>query len=132
LVVRRLTSVIAGVNWSEASRRLVSVPGEFGSFGHDYRADMVRFVHDAYQLPAATEEQIGRIEQTLRSLELERAERIKAEHAHAAPSPPAHRSAGEDALAGVPLRSRRTRGARWLARRPARHPDQPQTITRTG
>jgi uncharacterized membrane protein len=116
----------------DAANAMVSVPGQFGSFGHDYRADMVRFVHDAYQLPAATEEQIGRIEQTLRSLELERAERIKAEHAHAAPSPPAHRSAGEDALAGVPLRSRRTRGARWLARRPARHPDQPQTITRTG
>jgi uncharacterized membrane protein len=117
----------------DAANAMVSVPGKFGSFGHDYRADMVRFVHDAYQLPAATEEQIGRIEQTLRSLELERAERIKAEHGHAAPSPPAHRSAGQDAVAGVPLRSRRTRGARWLrGRRPGHHPDQPATITPTG
>jgi hypothetical protein len=92
---------------------MVSVPGEFGSFGHDYRADMVRFVKDAYALPAASDAQLAHIEAVLRSLELERAERIKAPHAHAAPPPPAHR-ADHDALAGVPLRHRRTPGARWL------------------
>jgi hypothetical protein len=113
LVVRRLTSVIAGVNWSEASRRLVSVPGEFGSFGHDYRADMVRFVHDAYRLPQASGSQLKRIEETLRSLELERAERIKAAHPQAAPAAPAYRAADQAALAGVPLRAGRTGGARW-------------------
>jgi uncharacterized membrane protein len=98
----------------DAANAMVSVPGEFGSFGHDYRADMVRFVRDAYALPAASDAQVARIEAVLRSLELERAERIKAQHAHAAPPPPAHRAVDNDALAGVPLRHRRTRGARWL------------------
>jgi uncharacterized membrane protein len=96
----------------DAANAMVSVPGEFGSFGHDYRADMVRFVHDAYQLPQATGSQLERIEETLRSLELERAERIKAAHPQAAPPAPAYR-ADQAALAGVPLRARRTGGARW-------------------
>ncbi|HJW59200.1 MAG TPA: hypothetical protein VJ931_06155, partial [Actinomycetota bacterium] len=73
----------------------------------------VRFVRDAYALPAASDAQVAGIEAVLRSLELERAARIKAQHGHAAPPPPAHRAAG-DAQAGVPLRHRRTRGARWL------------------
>jgi uncharacterized membrane protein len=105
---------------TDAANAMVSVPGEFGSFGHDYRADMVRFVRDAYGLAAATEEQLGRIEATLRSLELERAQRIKAAHAQAAPPPPAHRTRDQDTLAGVPLRTRRTPGARWLRGRRAR------------
>jgi uncharacterized membrane protein len=103
----------------DAANAMVAVPGEFGSFGHDYRADMVRFVQDAYQFPAATEPQLARIEQTLVSLELDRTQRSKAQHAKAAPPAPAHRAAGEDTLAGVPLRQRRTRGARWLRRRRA-------------
>jgi uncharacterized membrane protein len=113
----------------DAANAMVSVPGKFGSFGHDYRADIVRFVRDAYQLPGATDEQVGRIEEALRTLELERAERIKAQHAHAAPTPPAHRTSGSAFRAGVPLRTRRTRGARWGARwaqgRGARRPDRP-------
>jgi hypothetical protein len=80
---------------------------------------MVHFVQDAYRLPAATAQQLGRIEEILRSLELQRAERIKAQHAQAAPTPPALRAGDDRALAGVPLRIRRTRGARWLRRRPA-------------
>jgi uncharacterized membrane protein len=103
----------------DAANAMVSVPGNFGSFGHDYRADMVRFVRDAYQLPPATDEQLDRIEQTLVSLELERAERIKAPHADAAPTPPAHRPGDGGPRAGVPLRTRRTRGPRWSPRRPA-------------
>ena len=106
----------------DAANAMVSVPGEFGSFGHDYRADMVRFVADAYQLPPASQEQLGRIEQTLVSLELERAERIKAERAHAAPPAPMHRAAGADTAAGVPLRTRRTGGARWLRGQRPRRP----------
>jgi uncharacterized membrane protein len=106
----------------DAANAMVSVPGKFGSFGHDYRADMVRFVHDAYRLPAATEEQLDRIDQTLRSLELERAQRIKAKHADAAPTPPAHRADEDRFRAGVPLRTRRTRGARWAQRRTAQQP----------
>jgi uncharacterized membrane protein len=98
----------------DAANAMVSVPGEFGSFGHDYRADMVRFVRDAYALPAASDDQVERIEAVLRSLELERAARIKAQHGRAAPPPPAHRAADGAVQAGVPLRQRRTSGARWL------------------
>jgi uncharacterized membrane protein len=119
----------------DAANAMVSVPGKFGSFGHDYRADMVRFVQHAFQLPAATDAQLASIEATLQSLELERAERIKAQHPHAAPTPPAHKAAGDDAArAGVPLRTRRTRGARWVRGRPARHQgvsSQPQPTAPT-
>ena len=108
----------------DAANAMVSVPGEFGSFGHDYRADMVRFVRDAYAFPTASDTQVASIEKILRSLELERAARIKAEHAQSAPPAPAHRAVDQDALAGVPLRTRRTGGARWLRGRPARQPDQ--------
>jgi uncharacterized membrane protein len=101
----------------DAMNAMLRVPGEFTSFGHDYRADMAGFVGDAFHLPDATDPQLARIEQMLRSLELERAERIKAEHPDAAPPAPAHRSGGEGLHGGVPLRSPRTRGARWIRRR---------------
>jgi uncharacterized membrane protein len=117
----------------DAANAMVSVPGQFGSFGHDYRADMVRFVRDAYDLPAATDEQLSRIEQTLASLELERAERIKARDPQAAPTAPAHRTGDGASRAGVPLRTRRTRGARWSLRRRAHQPDtSPRIAARTG
>jgi hypothetical protein len=117
----------------DAANAMVSVPGQFGSFGHDYRADMVRFVRDAYALPAASEQQLGRIEETLRSLELERAQRIKARDPDAAPTAPVHRTTDGASAAGVPLRTRRTRGARWTQRRPAQHPDAAsRTAARTG
>jgi hypothetical protein len=112
----------------DAANAMVSVPGQFGSFGHDYRADMVRFVQDAYRLPPASEEQLGRIEKTLRSLELERAERIKARDPATAPTAPVHRTVDGASRAGVPLRIRRTRGARWSQRRPARRPDSSARI----
>ena len=111
----------------DAANAMVSVPGAFGSFGHDYRADMVRFVRDAYGLPDATQRQLDDIEQSLRSLELERAERIKARDPNAAPTPPAHRSGDGASRAGVPLRTRRTRGARWSQRRPVTRPDPSTT-----
>src|SRR5215211_2149317 len=116
----------------DAANAMVSVPGEFGSFGHDYRADMVRFVRDAYGLPDATQRQLDDIEQSLRSLELERAERIKARDPNAAPTPPAHRSGDGASRAGVPLRTRRTRGARWSQRRPSRPPDTSARIVARG
>jgi uncharacterized membrane protein len=105
---------------TDAMNAMLSVPGEFGSFGHDYRADMARFVRDTYDLPAS-ESQLERIEQVLRSLELERAERITADHAHAAPPAPAHRYGGDTIRAGVPLRSRQTLAVR-LRRRKRPHP----------
>jgi Alpha/beta-hydrolase family/Alpha/beta-hydrolase family N-terminus len=108
----------------DAMNAMLSTPGEFASFGHDYRADMARFVRDAYGLPDATDEQLARIEQVLRSLEIERAQRISAEGAegaHAAPPAPAHRSDPERVRGGVPLRSRQAPRPQWL-RRPGAHP----------
>jgi uncharacterized membrane protein len=98
----------------DAMNAMLLTPGEFASFGHDYRADMAAFVRDAYGLPDARDEQLQQIEQVLRSLETERYQRIRAERPHAAPPAPADR----DRLAGgVPLRSRRAPGPPW--RRPA-------------
>jgi hypothetical protein len=101
----------------DAMNAMLKVPGEFTSFGHDYRADMAGFVGDAYRLPKATAAQLAGIERTLRTLELERAERIKAEHSHAAPPAPAQRSGGHRVRGGVPLHTPRTPGARWIGRR---------------
>jgi uncharacterized membrane protein len=101
----------------DAMNAMLKVPGQFASFGHDYRADMAAFVGDAYRLPDATPAQLAAIEQILRTLELERAERIKAEHSHSAPPAPAQRSGGDRVRGGVPLHSPRTRGARWIGRR---------------
>jgi uncharacterized membrane protein len=112
---------------TDAMNAMLSVPGEFGSFGHDYRADMARFVRDAYDLPA-TESQLERIEQVLRSLELERAERITAEHPPAAPPAPARQSGGDTIRAGVPFRSRQPLAVR-LRRREGRHPSDKQIDT---
>lgn len=118
----------------DAMNAMLSVPGQFASFGHDYRADMAQFVRDAYGLPDATDEQLARIEQVLRSLEVERAERIKAGPAHAAPPAPARRSGGDggNVRGGVPLRTRRSSGARWLRRPGARSSDGPSTTEAFG
>jgi Alpha/beta-hydrolase family/Alpha/beta-hydrolase family N-terminus len=104
----------------DAMNAMLSVPGQFASFGHDYRADMAQFVRDAYGLPEATDAQLARIEEVLRSLEVERAARIKAERAPAAPPAPARRSGGD--RGGVPLRTRRNAGTRWLRRPTANGP----------
>jgi Alpha/beta-hydrolase family len=100
----------------DAMNAMLLTPGEFASFGHDYRADMAAFVRDAYGLPEATDEQLERIEQVLRSLELERNERIKAEAVHTAPPAPAYRADHDDLAGGVPLRSRRSPGMPRLRR----------------
>lgn len=78
----------------DAMNAMRTVPGEFKSFGHDYRADTARFVDAAFRLPPVTEEQMHAVEQLLRQLELDRGQRIKS---------------------AAPARvSRRTKGARWL------------------
>jgi uncharacterized membrane protein len=105
----------------DAMNAMLSVPGQFASFGHDYRADMAQFVRDAYGLPPATDGQLARIEEVLRSLEVERAERIKAVDAKGAPPPPAHRSDHAGLAGGVPLRDRRAPRAQWR-RRPGAQP----------
>ena len=103
----------------DAANAMVTVPGEFRSYGHDYRADMARVVRDAFGLPPATGEQMERLEATLRRLEVERAERIAASSQEESPPAPAQRpeAVARDQIGGVPLRIRRTSGARWLASR---------------
>jgi len=61
----------------DAMNAMRTVPGQFKSFGHDYRGDTAHFVHAAYQLDDVTEEQMEKVNDTLRQLELERGERIK-------------------------------------------------------
>ena len=101
----------------DAMNAMLLTPGEFASFGHDYRADMAAFVRDAYDFPEASDEQLDRIEQVLRSLEFERNERIQAERTQAPPPAPADRAGRDNLAGGVPLRSRRAPGT-W-PRRPA-------------
>jgi len=106
----------------DAMNAMVTVPGHFGSFGHDYRADMARMVRGAYGFETITDEQIEAIEQQLVTLELERAERIKASNAEDAPASPQYR--GTDLAdentgrivteAGVPLQTGRTSGPDWF------------------
>jgi hypothetical protein len=47
------------------------VPGQFEAKGHDYRADLARFLREVYALPA-TDTQLAAIEHALRAAELER------------------------------------------------------------
>lgn len=56
---------------------MVVVPGEFKSFGHDYRADTADFVQAAFGFPEVTEEQRTSLHKTLVARELDRGERIK-------------------------------------------------------
>ena len=63
----------------DAMNAMVTVPGEFKSFGHDYRADTAAFVNAGFDLPSMTAEQMASIGETLVGLELERAKRIKGE-----------------------------------------------------
>ena len=102
----------------DAMNAMLLTPGEFASFGHDYRADMAAFVRDAYGLPEATDEQLDRIEQVLRSLDFERSERIKAARALGATPPHADHVSHDSLPGGVPVRSRRPPGTPWR-RRPA-------------
>jgi uncharacterized membrane protein len=62
----------------DAMNAMVVVPGQFKSFGHDYRADTADFVRAAYGLPEMTEEQMAALHDTLVARELDRGARIKA------------------------------------------------------
>jgi len=99
---------------TDAFVSMLAVPGEFRSYGHDYRADMAGFVRDAYGLPAATDEQLARIQEVLRERERERAARILS---GTVASVAAGRAEGPVLQAGVPIRGQRPPGARWVRRR---------------
>jgi uncharacterized membrane protein len=62
----------------DAMNAMVVVPGEFKSFGHDYRGDTAAFVQAAYGLPEVKEKQMAALHETLVRRELDRGERIKA------------------------------------------------------
>lgn len=64
---------------ADAMNAMVTVPGEYKSFGHDYRGDTLDFVGAAYDLPAIDEDQAQAVHATLIARELDRAARIKAE-----------------------------------------------------
>jgi uncharacterized membrane protein len=53
------------------------VPGQFEARGHDYRADLARFVREVYRL-AASDEQLAAVEAALRAAELDRKRRLDA------------------------------------------------------
>jgi len=63
----------------DAMNAMVTIPGEYKSFGHDYRADTLDFVAATYDLPPTTADQREAIHETLIRRELDRARRIKAE-----------------------------------------------------
>jgi uncharacterized membrane protein len=63
------------------------IPGQFEARGHDYRADLARFVRAVYGL-SATDEQVDRIEEALRRSELARKKWID-EHDVKRPTAPA-------------------------------------------
>jgi len=100
LASRRGRGVPASMRWFpvitfvhvavDAMNAMRTVPGEFKSFGHDYRADTARFVHAAFRLPAVTEDQMQAAEGVLRELELDRGQRIKSSK----PAPDGTRTGG--------------------------------------
>ena len=98
----------------DAANAMVTVPGEFRSFGHDYRGDTARFVRDAFHFPATDEEATQRIDDTLVRLDLERKERMNADKAEDAPIAPAARLP-ETAFHGeIPMQTHKATGPRWL------------------
>jgi hypothetical protein len=64
---------------ADAMNATVMIPGEYKSFGHDYRADTLDFVSAVYDLPPITPAQAIAIHETLVRRELDRGARTKAE-----------------------------------------------------
>jgi len=62
----------------DAMNAMVVIPGQFKSFGHDYRADTAQFVGAGFELPEATEAQMAALDRTLVRREMERAAKIGA------------------------------------------------------
>jgi hypothetical protein len=85
---------------ADAMNAMRTVPGEFKSFGHDYRADTARFVHTAFDLQAVTDEQMASVERVLREIEIERGARIAAARQHAESATQAQEAEAPHAPAG--------------------------------
>ena len=67
----------------DATNAMRVIPGEFKSFGHDYRGDTADFVGAAYRLPAVSQQQQEALSAALLRLEVDRGERIKSAKEHA-------------------------------------------------
>ena len=65
-------------NMVDAMNAMRVIPGEFKSFGHDYRGDTAEFVHRAFRFSPVDADQMSRVNDVLRQIELDRGERIKA------------------------------------------------------
>jgi uncharacterized membrane protein len=98
----------------DAANAMVTVPGKFGSFGHDYRGDTAAFVRDAYHLPSTTDEQMERLEEALVVLDLERRERLKMKWGDDIEPQWSDRFSEQRFSGGVPLETGRTSGAHWF------------------
>jgi len=98
----------------DAANAMVTVPGEFESFGHDYRRDTTRFVCDAFHLPETTEEQAAAIDSAIKTLDIERNGRMKIAPSDDVTEQWSARFAESNFSAGVPLDTGRTKGARWF------------------
>lgn len=102
----------------DAANAMVTVPGEFRSFGHDYREDTTRFVRDAYHFPHTGEEQTLRIEEALRQRDLTRKARLSADPPEDADVlAPAGRHAEDMFHAGVPMMVDKASEPRWFRKR---------------
>lgn len=102
----------------DAANAMVTVPGEFRSFGHDYRADTARFTRDAYHLPATDEAQTQRIEEALRQRDLDRKALLSADPPeNVEPILPSARLSQEEFHAGVPMMIEKASGPRWFRKR---------------
>jgi uncharacterized membrane protein len=101
----------------DAMNAMQTVPGEFKSFGHDYRGDTADFVHAAYRLPHVTDEQKEKVRQTLLQLEVERGERIKNTKPEEGPGAP-------------PTRTEKPRA--WLRDRTPLDADEPAIVATSG
>ncbi len=97
----------------DAMNAMRTVPGQFKSFGHDYRGDTAQFVQAAYHLADVTDEQMDKVVATLKQLELERGERIKNAKAEATQDgeTPKRTSRPRRAKRGVYLRDRTPKDA---------------------
>lgn len=66
----------------DATNAMRVIPGEFKSFGHDYRGDTADFVRAAYGLPEISDDQGAALLDALLRLEVDRGERIKNADGH--------------------------------------------------
>lgn len=100
----------------DAANAMRNSPGDFRSTGHDYRADTARFVAEGYRLDY-TEEQLAAVEAELRTLERERAARMKpVESGEQHPEAPAQRTAHHLHAPKLPkLHGHHTKGADWVS-----------------